>query len=129
LREWKAVNPGALTKEFLRPPRTLREFDEQFTAPLGGFESADHYYRSCSPTRFLSSIATPTTILASCNDPLAPGEDLASAQSSNAVAKRIERGGHLGFYAKRGADGPRWLDSFVDAWAKASLRSRRKQSF
>lgn len=27
---------------------TLRDFDEQVTAPLHGFDSAEHYYQTCS---------------------------------------------------------------------------------
>jgi uncharacterized protein len=123
LDSWRAANPNAVTREFRRPPRRLLDFDEEFTAPLGGFESAEHYYRSCSPNQFLNRIAVSTTILASCNDPLAPGADLVEVQASTAVTKRVEPGGHLGFFARHGLDGRRWLDSYVDAWAKSVLRA------
>jgi predicted alpha/beta-fold hydrolase len=39
------------------------------------------------------------------------------------VTKRVEPGGHLGFFARHGLDGRRWLDSYVDAWAKSVLRA------
>ena len=47
---------------------TLREFDEQVTAPLHGFASADHYYQTCSGLGLLARIpsrpwsSTPPTI-------------------------------------------------------------------
>jgi predicted alpha/beta-fold hydrolase len=122
LRNWQSVNPNAVRHAFKRPPRTLLEFDDEFTAPLGGFESAEHYYRECNPTRFLPTIAVPTTVLAAGNDPLAPASDLLRADVSDAVTRRVEAGGHLGFFGKRNADGRRWLDSFVAAWVKASVR-------
>ena len=123
LRSWRAANPNAVIREFRNPPTSLLDFDEEFTAPLGGFESAEHYYRMCSPNRFLSRVVVPTTILASCNDPLAPGKDLLRVETSSAVIKRVEPGGHLGFFSRRSLDGRRWLDSYVDAWAKSVLRA------
>ena len=124
LSDWQRVNPLAPRVKFSRPPRRLLDFDEAFTAPLAGFESADHYYRECSPVRFLDRIEVPTLVLASCNDPLAPAKDLSRAKVSPAVTRRIEPGGHLGFYARRGANGRRWLDAFVASWAAKALRER-----
>lgn len=128
LSRWRAANPNAVAREFRKSPSRLLDFDEEFTAPLGGFESAEHYYRSCSPNRFLSRIVVPTTILASGNDPLAPGADLLEVEASTAVTKRVEPGGHLGFFSRPGLDGRRWLDAYVDAWAKSVLRVHGSRS-
>ena len=53
-------------------PRTLREFDEMYTAPVAGFESAADYYARCSGNQFVESIQIPTLILTAEDDPIVP---------------------------------------------------------
>ena len=121
LQAWQAVNPDAPRTTFRRTPKRLLDFDQEFTAPLAGFDSAEDYYYACSPTRFLGRIEVPTLVLASCNDPLAPAKDLMRANVSPAVTTRIEPGGHLGFFSRQGPNGRRWLDSFAANWAESTL--------
>jgi len=123
VERWWSVNPNAVRRDLTPAPGTLYEFDERFTAPLAGFDSAEHYYRSCSPVRRLENVAVPTTVLASDNDPLAPARDVVEAKVSPAVTRRLESGGHLGFLTRRGTDGRRWLDSFAVAWARSVLEN------
>lgn len=128
LKAWQAANPEAPRPTFRKTPKRLVDFDQEFTAPLAGFESGEDYYRACSPKRFLHRIEVPTVVLAGCNDPLAPAKDLERAELSPAVKTRIEPGGHLGFFARRGPKGRRWLDSFATDWATAALTQARQAS-
>lgn len=79
--------------------QNFREFDEHVTAPLHGFASADDYYQKCSAIRFLKSIAIPTLLLHSVDDPfmneaVIPHErDL----SDNVELELSHKGGHVGF--------------------------------
>jgi predicted alpha/beta-fold hydrolase len=110
--------PDAPTCERSRAPRRLLEFDERFTAPVAGFESAQHYYARCSAAQFLPAIKTPTWILTSRDDPLVPAAIFERAAHSPAVDIHIAAGGgHLGYIARPGHDPDRrWMDWRVLEW-------------
>jgi hypothetical protein len=81
--------------------RTFREFDEYVTAPLHGFNGADHYYSACSSRAFLKGIVTPTLIVHAIDDPfMAPDTPPTRAELSEDVRFELYRhGGHVGFVA------------------------------
>jgi predicted alpha/beta-fold hydrolase len=93
-------------------PRRLRQVDEWITAPLGGFDSADEYYRLASAAPKLSRIQIPTVIVAADDDPIVPADPLRNCVASPAVKTIITRGGgHLGYVARANGDPDlRWLD-------------------
>ncbi len=106
-----------------RQPRTLWEFDHLVTAPLSGFESAEHYYRRSSPGPKLKSINLPTLIVAAADDPLVPIAPFAEFERSPAVELlRTTSGGHLGFLAAPSGDADRrWLDWRIVQWIVQGL--------
>ena len=78
---------------------TFAEFDDAVTAPLHGFQNMNDYYDKCSSAQFLQSIARPTLIVNSLDDPfmtpgVIPHRDRLSANVSLEIA---EAGGHVGF--------------------------------
>lgn len=77
----------------------FRQFDEQFTAPLHGFESADDYYQQCSAMPFLAKITTPTLILHAVDDPFMSPKVIPKATelSDNLCCEISQKGGHVGF--------------------------------
>lgn len=98
-----------------RTPRTLRQLDEQFTAPLSGFASADHYYAEASAAPRVSDNRVPTLVLASDDDPLVPAASIQQVRwpaETNLCITR--RGGHVGFLGS----GPqrRWMDDCLLRW-------------
>lgn len=101
-----------------RRPRRIIDFDELFTAPIAGYESARHYYRECSAERVLNEINVPTLILSAKDDPLIPRQTLERARRSGSVRLHIaEGGGHLGYIGKSGTDPDRhWMDWRVVEW-------------
>lgn len=100
--------------------RTLWEFDDYFTAPLSGYNSADHYYHQCSTLHRLTEIQVPTYILAALDDPLVPsiGSELATGPTSPWIRPCCLRyGGHLGFVSRARADfDGRWMDWQIEQW-------------
>jgi uncharacterized protein len=110
--------PGAPSVDHLPRPRKLREFDEHYTVPLGGYRDADDYYQQTSVLSRLESISLPTRIVAAANDPIVPIEPLLNAKlgdKSHLLATGC--GGHLGFVGRRGHDPDRyWLDWRVIEW-------------
>ena len=110
------VRPDAIVPEgwFGRPPRSMREFDETFTAPVCGFASAADYYSLCSAKQFLPGITVPTLIIAAQDDPVVPFGPFVDAKLSPTIKLRAPRhGGHLGFVT---TNGPTWLDRQVIDW-------------
>src|SRR5690606_8677984 len=56
-----------------RPARTIYEFDERFTAPLGGFASVEDYYAAATSHDVAAQISVPTLIISAHDDPIVPG--------------------------------------------------------
>ncbi len=91
---------------------TLYEFDDQVTAKIHGFESADDYYHRCSSSLFMDQIKTPVLVVHSEEDPMCPFEwTPLSAIRENPVLTECftRRGGHVGFWSLP----PGWLNNTV----------------
>lgn len=80
--------------------RTIRDFDERFTAPLHGFRDADDYYVRASARPHLAALSVPALLLNALDDPLLASpsfpRDLA-AVSPHLHLETPEHGGHVGF--------------------------------
>lgn len=117
VRRWQRF--PELSPETIPPrPKKLTHIDEIVTAPLGGFDSVDSFYRAASPGPKLESIKQPMTIVASDDDPVVPIAPLHKHPKSSAVETIVTHsGGHLGFIARRSADpDTRWLDWRILEW-------------
>ncbi|MDB6119963.1 MAG: alpha/beta hydrolase, partial [Verrucomicrobiaceae bacterium] len=55
--------PGQITEVAPERVRTLREFDDLFTAPLHGFKDAEDYWAKCSSRQFLVNLTVPTLLI------------------------------------------------------------------
>lgn len=92
---------------------TLRNFDALYTAPASGFDSAEHYYETCSTHQHLEKIRIPTILLTAEDDPFVPVEIYRQAKLSPPTQLHIEKiGGHMGYLSKRKTPlgTHRWLD-------------------
>lgn len=84
-------------------PQTLLDFDNQVTAPLGGYASADEYYRRFSTAPLLPSIQQPTLVITSRDDPLIPFHVFEAVAGATSVQLHAtDKGGHLGFVSRLG---------------------------
>lgn len=86
-----------------RIPRlsTIREFDNYFTAPFGGFRDREDYYSTCSTQALLKNIKVPTVLLMSKDDPFVPFSSYESATLSPNVLPHYEvSGGHMGYITR-----------------------------
>jgi len=91
------------------------QFDEHFTAPLHGFDSAEHYYSSASSRQFLSTINKPALILHAKDDPFMTCDVLPNADElAGSVTLEISNhGGHVGFVSDRGLLPDLWLQARI----------------
>ncbi len=112
LRARVSVVPEFAAALHQRRPRRIYEFDKRFTAPMGGFDSVEHYYHSASSIGALRHIQVPTLILGAANDPIVPGHVFDDVELSPHVRLHLtECGGHLGFIAAgNGEPDRRWMD-------------------
>ena len=88
-----------LKKSDIKNLKTFWEFDEAYTAPIHGFDSAQDYYTKCSSKQFLKDIITTTLIIHSQDDPFMTTEILPNEDEiSNYIKLEIfQNGGHVGF--------------------------------
>lgn len=125
----RSVSPQAASVQFARPPETLWEFDNVFTAVVCGFGTADDYYRQASSAPWIPHIRFPTLILASRDDPMIPRDMLERLAAPGAVQVHLtDGGGHLGFVGRGGIDPDRrWMEWRVVDWvtSRRALRSDR----
>lgn len=105
----KEINPADF--KFVN---TLYDFDHIFTAPLHGFNSADHYYESCSSMFFVKDIAIPALIVNAANDPIVPVGSLpvdVIDKLDNVLLEITSSGGHCGFRPAKFSNGIYWSES------------------
>lgn len=94
------LHPGALDLSKLDEITTFHEFDNLYTAPLHGFESAKAYWHNCSCKWGLPNIRIPTLILNAEDDPFLPAScyPIKEANENPHLHVEVPRyGGHLGF--------------------------------
>lgn len=108
--------PGSIRST--KPPRSMREFDALYTAPMSGFDSAEEYYRKTASAGLIPNIQIPTLILAARDDPVVPVQSFEKLPPSPNVRLHItDHGGHLGFLARGNSDPDRrWMEWRVVDW-------------
>jgi predicted alpha/beta-fold hydrolase len=72
MRRKAAAHPGRFALDRLAAVRTVRQFDEYFTAPHFGFAGASDYYHRASAMRVIDRIAVPALIITAQDDPFVP---------------------------------------------------------
>lgn len=98
------------------PIRTIREFDERYTAPLSGFRDTRDYYSQASSIHWLPMIRTPTQILLDRHDPIVTWKSHLKAKYDPAWVKitLTRHGGHMGYFGMDDQNRMfRWLEYYV----------------
>ena len=94
--------------------KNMMDFDQNYTAPHSGFDSAQDYYNKASGLNFIPNIKVSTLLLHSIDDPVSGVEGFDEVKKPN-LLKIIEtqKGGHVGFLSK---DGSNWADQVIIKW-------------
>lgn len=120
--------PGRFDLSALGGVRTVRQFDELYTAPHFGFAGAEDYYHRASAMRVIDRVDIPALIIAADDDPFVPPlpfRDPKVSSNPQITLVACEHGGHCGFVgpASGGNDGY-WAEDQIVAFALRSLKSR-----
>ena len=91
--------PGTIDALRLAQARTLREFDDLYTAPMHGYRNALDYWTRASSKPRLKTIAVPTLVLNARNDPFVPAPSLPGTHdcASAVLLHQPAEGGHAAF--------------------------------
>ncbi|BDC99294.1 YheT family hydrolase [Persicobacter psychrovividus] len=101
VRRKAKLREGDFDLQALGRLKTLWDFDDQFTAPIAGFEGAKDYYTKCSSGAVLDHIQVPTMILNAKNDPFLSDTCYAEhyqLSHDNIQFLQPDFGGHVGFF-------------------------------
>jgi len=120
-RHW----PGRYDLSKLASIRTVRQFDDVYTAPHFGFENAEDYYDRASAMRVVDRIRVPALIITAEDDPFVPSQPFHDPKVTGNPCIRLivsRYGGHCGFVGPtEGMDDGYWAErrivDFADAWS------------
>lgn len=106
--------PGHFDLTKLKAIKTVREFDNVFTAPHFGFADAEDYYFKCSAMRVADRIRVPALVITAEDDPFVPPGPFRSpilAANPHIDLHITQYGGHCGFIGPRsGEDDGYWAE-------------------
>jgi len=122
MRRKAQLQPGRFAVERLARIRSVREFDEVYTAPHFGFRDAGDYYHRASAMRVIDRIRVSTLMISAENDPFVPPgpfRDPLVAANPHITVILTRHGGHCGFLseASNGED-EYWAEGKVVDFAK-----------
>lgn len=99
-RHW----PGRFDLSKLSSIKTVRQFDDVYTAPHFGFADAEDYYHRASAMRVIDRVRVPALVITAADDPFVPSppfRDPRVTGNSHVTLRLSEHGGHCGFIAAR----------------------------
>jgi predicted alpha/beta-fold hydrolase len=129
MRRKGILYPGRFPLARLAEVRTVRQFDELFTAPHFGFDDADDYYHRASAMRVIDRIRVPALIISAEDDPFVPAALFRDPRvASNPLVRLIvtPHGGHCGFAADATAtDDGYWAERQIVDFAESMVEPRQ----
>ena len=109
--------PGRFDLSRLDRIRTVREFDEVYTAPHFGFNGAADYYYRASAMRIIERIRIPALVITAEDDPFVPPAPFRDPKISSNPCIDVDlcaHGGHCGFVGPpSGEDDGYWAETRI----------------
>jgi len=118
IRRKARLYPARYSTAPLARVRSVRQFDDAYTAPMSGYRDAAEYYYRASALRIAGRIRVPTLVITAADDPFVPvGPFRDPAVAGNPAVRVVitPHGGHCGFVTRRthGADDGYWAERAV----------------
>jgi len=121
--------PGRFDIGKLSSIKTVREFDEAYTAPHFGFAGADDYYNRASAMRVIERIRVPALVITAEDDPFVPVEPFGTPTVTGNPHIELaisEHGGHCGFVGPAvGEYDGYWAEKEIVEFVSSRLARRR----
>jgi predicted alpha/beta-fold hydrolase len=97
------LHPGKYDISCINKINSVRSFDDTYTAPDGGYESAADYYARASALPMVPTIRPPVLIIAAQDDPLVPFVSFKSKnlERPNVTLLAPSHGGHAAFVGRK----------------------------
>ncbi|OLE51772.1 MAG: hypothetical protein AUG51_21150 [Acidobacteria bacterium 13_1_20CM_3_53_8] len=131
MRRKKRLFPDIYDTRGLSSIRTMRQFDERFTAQHGGYSNADDYYARASALPLIKRIRTPTLIIHAQDDPFIPYEPLknrAVTENPYVITLAPRHGGHVGFISNEtDAEDRFWAENRIVEFCRLIEETRRRR--
>jgi predicted alpha/beta-fold hydrolase len=133
MRRKEQCHPGRFDLRPLTSIRSVRAFDEEYTAPFFGFKGAEDYYYRASALRVIDRIRLPALIITSEDDPFVPSDsfrDPAVTHNPNVHVVITRHGGHCGFLAEpsEGSDSYWAEEQIIDFTRRVAAEQEIKKS-
>jgi predicted alpha/beta-fold hydrolase len=125
MRRKAAAFPGRFSTEPLARIRTVRQFDEEYTAPFFGFRDATDYYHRAAALRVVDRIRVPALVIAALDDPFVPADTFrqpALTDNPHLTVQLTDHGGHCAFVASPNGSGDGyWAERRVVDFVRARV--------
>jgi len=136
MRRKERVRPGHFDLRRLDAIRSVREFDDVYTAPYFGFRDASDYYHRASAMRIIDRVRVPTLVISAEDDPFVPSRPFTDPRmlaNPYIDLQLCQHGGHCGFVGSAsGEDDGYWAEGqivdFVERTLSAGSAKRRQES-
>jgi uncharacterized protein len=115
--------PERYTKNGFGPIRTVREFDDEITAPCFGFKDAEEYYERSSAKNVVGKVAVPLLAITAKDDPFVPYESFLRARVKENPCVRVvapDHGGHCGFISRFAGPERFWAEERIVEFVELS---------
>jgi predicted alpha/beta-fold hydrolase len=113
----------------------LRQFDDLYTAPDGGYANAAEYYLKASSLPLMNKIASPTLIITAQDDPIVPFELFSLIETDFVRLLAPKHGGHGAFILRGdgifGMAGPAeryWVDAQILRFCFANSKNLNERA-
>lgn len=128
MRRKERHHPGHFDLSRLDRIRTVREFDDVFTAPHFGFAGADDYYHRASAMRIVERVAVPALVITAEDDPFVPAAPFVDPKvtgNPHITLMLSRHGGHCGFVGPAsGEDDGYWAEDQIVDFVDGSAATR-----
>jgi uncharacterized protein len=121
--------PGRYQRNGRRAIRTVREFDDEITAPCFGFRDAEEYYESAGAKRVIGQVRVPLLMITAQDDPFVPYVSfLAAKVEANPCVRFLapEHGGHCGFVSRWSGPERFWAEERIGEFVEEESRKVQK---
>jgi predicted alpha/beta-fold hydrolase len=118
IRAKKQIMPDKIHDHNFHTIKTLKDYDDRYTAPIHGFADAEDYWAKCHCKQFLADIRVPTLLINALDDPFLTEESYPydeAEQNPDLFLETPSFGGHVGFVALN-SDAEYWHETRVTSF-------------